>query len=65
MNAKMSQKEAASQLKVNPATVSNWETGKTSPNANQFKQLCDLYKCPMDIIFLSRDSLKVNYDPGQ
>lgn len=53
VNAKMTQREAASQINVNVATISNWETGKTAPNAEQFKKLCLIYNCPMDIIFLA------------
>ena len=63
VNVKMSQKEVATALNVNPTTVSNWENGKTAPSADQFKRLCALYRCPMDIIFLSRDSLKENICP--
>ena len=52
VNAKMSQKEVANVMKVNVGTISNWENGKTSLSADQFKTLCELYKCPMDAIFL-------------
>ena len=48
----MSQKEVANVMKVNVGTISNWENGKTSLSADQFKKLCELYKCPMDAIFL-------------
>lgn len=54
VNAKMSQKEAAEQLGVNVATLSNWERGKTSPDVDKFKKLCEVYNCPGDIIFLGR-----------
>lgn len=54
VNAKMSQKEAAKQLGVNVATLSNWERGKTSPDVDKFKKLCEVYNCPGDIIFLGR-----------
>ena len=57
VNAKMSQKEAANALKVNVSTISNWENGKTAISAEQFKKVCKLYKCPMDIIFLNTNSL--------
>lgn len=57
VNAKLSQKEAANRMNVNIATISNWENGKTSPSAEQFKKLCEIYKCPMDIIFLKNSSL--------
>lgn len=52
INAHKSQKEVANALGVNVATISNWENGKTVLSASQFKKLCDLYQCPMDIVFL-------------
>lgn len=54
VNAKMSQKDAAMALKVNVSTIHNWETGKTSPDADKFKELCEIYGCPIDIIFLGK-----------
>lgn len=44
-------------MNVNVGTISNWENGKTSLSADQFKTLCGIYNCPMDIIFLRGDSL--------
>ena len=52
VNAGMSQKTVACKLGVNVATISNWENGKTVLDADQFKKLCSLYKCPMDVILL-------------
>ena len=57
VNAKMSQKDAAEIMKVNVSTISNWEKGKTSPDADKFKELCQIYGCPMDLIFLGKYSL--------
>lgn len=57
VNAKMSQKDAAEIMKVNVSTIANWEKGKTSPDADKFKELCQIYGCPMDLIFLGKDSL--------
>ena len=54
VNAKMSQKAAAQAVGVNVTTLSNWEKGKTSPDADKFKALCDLYNCPIDCIFLPK-----------
>lgn len=54
VNAKLSQKDVAMHLHVNIGTVSNWETGKTSLSAEQFRVLCNLYKCPMDVISLPK-----------
>ena len=52
VNANMSQKEAAIAMNVNVSTIANWEKGKTSPDADKFKELCQIYGCPMDLIFL-------------
>lgn len=57
VNAKFSQKDVARMMNVNVATISNWENGKTSLSADQFKTLCNIYGCPMDIIFLRGVSL--------
>lgn len=57
VNAKMSQKDAATALGVNVSTIYNWEKGKTSPDADKFKELCHIYDCPMDLIFLNKSSL--------
>lgn len=54
VNAKLSQREAAAKLGINVTTLSNWERGKTSPDADKFKQLCALYHCPIDLIFLGK-----------
>lgn len=54
VNAKMSQKEAAKRMNVNISTIQNWEKGKTFPDAGKFKRLCEIYGCPMDIIFLHK-----------
>lgn len=54
VNAKLSQRDAAEKLGINVATLSNWERGKTSPDADKFKQLCELYRCPIDLIFLGK-----------
>jgi transcriptional regulator with XRE-family HTH domain len=52
VNANMSQKDAAAAMNVNVSTIANWEKGKTSPDADKFKELCQIYGCPMDLIFL-------------
>lgn len=52
VNAGLSQRDAAQALSVSRNTIINWESGETSPSAGQFKELCNLYKVPMDNIFL-------------
>ncbi len=54
VNAKLSQKEAAKRLGINVGTLSNWENGKTFPDVDKFRELCDVYGCPIDLIFLGR-----------
>lgn len=54
VNAKMSQKAAAQAVGVNVTTLSNWENGRTSPDVDKFKKLCELYDCPSDLIFLEK-----------
>lgn len=56
VNANLSQKDVAKSINVNRATVSNWERGLTSPDADKLKELCNLYKCPVGIIILERES---------
>ena len=57
VNANMSQKDAAIAVDVNVSTIANWEKGKTTPDAVKFKKQCQVYGCPMDLIFLGKDSL--------
>lgn len=54
INAGLSQKAAAKSLGINVGTLSNWERGKTSPDVEKFKALCDLYGCPSELIFLRK-----------
>lgn len=50
VNAGLDQSDVAREIGVNTVTVSNWETGKTKPSIDNFKKLCELYKCSPDII---------------
>lgn len=54
VNAGLSQKEAATRLGVNVSTLSNWERGKTAPDVDKFKALCEIYNCPSNLIFLNK-----------
>ena len=40
---KLSQDEVAGYLHVTRQAVSHWETGKTKPDLNCLKKLCELY----------------------
>lgn len=53
INENMTQEESAKKLGVTARTISNWETGKSFPNAEQIKMIEKLYNINYDsIIFL-------------
>lgn len=59
VNRGMSQTDAALAMKVNPATISNWETGKTMPSRKMLNRICTVYKCEIGDIFFP-----VKFTPG-
>ncbi len=52
VNSGFSQLDAAKKLGISTETLRNWESGRTSPKAEQLFQLCNLYGCSMSDIFL-------------
>lgn len=53
----LSQKEVAITLKVSAPTVSDWESGKINPSAENLKKLSKLYQAPADFLLgLTNDS---------
>lgn len=56
----MSQAEVAKALKVSNKTIVNWENGKVIPSFASLNTLAQIYKIPIDYIFLPSNSLKVN-----
>jgi DNA-binding XRE family transcriptional regulator len=52
VNANLTQEDTAKKMRVSKKTVVNWESGKTAPDINQFRSLCQLYNMPGDYIFL-------------
>lgn len=52
VNARLNQKEVAKSIGIAPNTLVSWENNYTSPDAVQLSQLCGLYGCGMDDIFL-------------
>lgn len=52
VNKKMSQKDAAKQLGITERTLQNWENEVTFPTARQLMQICSLYNCSLEDIFL-------------
>lgn len=54
INAGLTQKQAAKELKVSKDTISNWERGQSFPDVLDIKRIEKLYKVMYaDIIFLS------------
>lgn len=58
VNAGMTQEEAAKALKVGKQTIVNWEKGNSEPKISQSRQLSELYRMPLDCIFLPTKSNK-------
>ena len=56
VNAGLTQEEVAKALKVGKQTVGNWEKGTSEPKMSQSRQLSELYKMPLDYIFLPEKS---------
>lgn len=48
VNADIKQIDAAKALGVQPATLRNWEAGKTYPNGEQCDRICKLYGIKWD-----------------
>ena len=40
----LSQEDLAEKLNVTRQTISNWETEQTSPDINQSKEICKIFK---------------------
>lgn len=56
VNSGLNQREFAEKLGVSLATVTNWEKGKTEPNASQLREISRISKIPMDVIFVPKES---------
>lgn len=50
VNANLNQTEAAKKIGVTRDTISNWETGKSSPSVVQFKTIEQVYGISYDSI---------------
>lgn len=57
VNAGLSQKEAAKRLGLSPATLQNYEAGKTVPSWKTVNKIAAVYNFPLDFIFLPTHSL--------
>lgn len=58
VNAGLSQKEVARQLKISRKTVQNWEANVTFPNGVVLNKICSLYGCEINDIFLPSELAK-------
>jgi transcriptional regulator with XRE-family HTH domain len=56
VNAKMTQEEVANRMKVGKKTIINWEKGVSIPSFADMNMLSDIYRIPVDNIFLPRKS---------
>lgn len=52
VNKRLSQEEAAKQLKITKRTLQNWENEVTFPTAPQLVKICEIYGCTLGDIFL-------------
>lgn len=56
VNADLTQDDVAKALRISKQTLINWEKGKSEPSITQGRMLSELYKVPMDYIFLPMKS---------
>lgn len=54
VNAGMTQDDVAKAMKVSKNTIINWEKGKVSPSFTNIRMLSQLYRIPVDYIFLHK-----------
>ena len=58
VNADKTQKDAANHVGVSNSTMVSWESGKSTPRADQLRALCEFYNVPIDAIFLPSEFTK-------
>lgn len=58
VNANLTQDDVAKALHVAKQTVVNWEKGFSEPSISQGRELSELYKMPLEFIFLPCKSKK-------
>ena len=56
VNAGLTQDDVAKAVKVGKQTIVSWEKGNSEPKMSQCRQLSELYKMPLDYIFLPTKS---------
>lgn len=65
VNAGMTQDEVAKEMHISKATLGKWESGKIIPKVAQLSFLSNLYKIPIDNIFLPKQSTKSRISKGR
>lgn len=56
VNAGLTQKDVAKALNVGKQTIVSWEKGKSEPKMSQSRELSNIYRIPLDYIFLPTKS---------
>jgi transcriptional regulator with XRE-family HTH domain len=56
VNAGMTQDDVAKQMKIGKKTIINWEKGLSIPSFADLNMLSNIYKIPLDNIFLPTKS---------
>jgi DNA-binding XRE family transcriptional regulator len=64
VNAGLTQEEVAVKMHKNKATIGSWENYKTFPTSIELTQLCSLYNCSYDDIFIP-DNLSKREQKGR
>ena len=59
---KLSQKEVANAVGVNPSVISNYENGKRTPSVEVLMSLASLYHCSVDYLLGIEKSSRVSID---
>lgn len=54
VNQNLRRIDASKSIGVSDRTLYNWESGKSFPPADMLLRLCELYKVPIDNIFIPR-----------
>lgn len=56
VNAKMTQEEVSKAMHISKNTIVNWESGKAKPSLASLTLMSQLYKMPIDNIYLPSES---------
>nr|DAM46207.1 MAG TPA: Helix-turn-helix XRE-family like protein [Caudoviricetes sp.] len=56
VNAGLTQEEVAKIMGIGKQTIVSWENGNSEPKLSQARKLSDIYKIPLDYIFLPNKS---------